>query len=306
VFVVGMHAPPLNTWLNEYPHFFRETERSGYDEKKLKSLVEGFLSRHSNSSPVDHNTWQRDTSKEFKRGSIDDLLDFGIAKWHGADFLDLCTNPKVDLVLCGHVHERIEFRISRDANGGFRYFTDFYTENPAEHRESFDWMKTFPIPGQFTPPRTVGDTRPIFIRIDPNVGVDAAVVEVRDHKPSTLVEFRQLKVPPYNDPLAQASDKPDWWSRHRPLILQTACIGPVDHSRRVGAGNKPRATFQGIRALRVEDDHVSLISYIGIAEIRAGILPGGFVRLRPGEEVGGHEPVGPGEDKDRTLGRASE
>ena len=299
LFVVAMHAPPLNIWLNEYPHYFRETERAGYDEKKLKSLVEGFLSRNS-FQVVGHETWQRDTSKEFKRGSIDDLLDFGIATWHG-DFLDLCADPKVDLVLCGHVHEKIEFRIRRDANGGFRYFTDFYTENPAEHRESFDWRRvSVPGPGMLT--TIVGDKRPIFIRVDPDARVDGPVVEVRDDRPNTPVEFRQLKVPPYKDPLAQAKDKPDWWSRHRPLVLQTACVGPLDHSRRLGAGNNPRATFQGIRALRVDDDHVRLIRYVGIADIRAGIPPKGFVRLGPGEGIGGHEEAGEGEDKDPVAG----
>ena len=152
IFVVGMHAPPLNVWLNEYPHYFRETERAGYDEKKLKHLIEGFLSRHSHSPVVGHDTWRRDASKEFKRGSIGDLLDFGIATWGGEDFLNLCANPKVDLVLSGHVHENMEFRIRRDPNGGFRYFTDFYTENPAEHRESFDWLRASAGVGQTVTP----------------------------------------------------------------------------------------------------------------------------------------------------------
>jgi len=279
ILVVGMHAPPLNVWRNEYPHYFRETERAGYDEKKLNDLIGGFLSRHSLSPLVVHDTWRRDTSTEFKRGSIGDLLDFGIATWGGADFLDLCANPKVDLVLCGHVHEKVEFRIRRDPNGGFRYFTDFYTENPAEHRESFDWRKAFIGQG---PSFTIeGDTRPLFIGVDPEAPVDGPIVEVTDHRPNTPVTFRRLKVPPYDSSLADSTDKPDWWARNRPLILQTACVGPLDHSRRVSAGNMARATFQGIRALRVDDGHISLIRYVGIADVRAGLPPKGFVKTGP-------------------------
>src|SRR5262249_4921729 len=150
--------PPLNVDRNEYAHFFRESERPGLGDK-LATAVNAFLTRCTIVS-THHDDWVRGNSAHFKRGSIKDLLDFGVATWPGlaVDFLDLISVPKVDLVLYGHVHERVEFRLRRD-DDGFRYFCDFYTENPPVYRESFDWSQRLAGPEVLKE----GDQNPIFI-----------------------------------------------------------------------------------------------------------------------------------------------
>jgi hypothetical protein len=215
----------------------------------------------------------------FKRGTIGELLDFGIAKLQSAspdEFLKQLVNGNIDMVLCGHVHERVEFRVRLDSGGQLQLFTDFYTENPSRFREGKDW-----------PP----DSRPIFLRVDPEARAGATPRQTTDHSPDglpsnapagTIMVSRNLAIPPYDDPLSDASDKTAWWDKHRPLILQTACLGPIDYVQRVEiveTVNPPRATrrshsFQGVRLFAVDGNCISHASYVGIEEIRALASPG--------------------------------
>ena len=49
---------------------------------------------------------------------------------------------------------------------------------------------------------------------------------------------------PYADPLDRAADKRDWWSRHRPLLLQTGALGPMENNQ---------VSFSGFRLISVHD-----------------------------------------------------
>jgi hypothetical protein len=267
-----MHNPPLNIDGNQFPHYFRESERPRLNADRLKALVLSFFSRvHGGGVFIgSHPDWSVTGTAYFKHGSIDDLLDFGVVKWtdrNEMEFFTLCEKAGVDAVFCGHVHERVEFRAEPDGNGGFRYFTDFYTENPTVYRESFDWGLG------------ANDKRPIHITVDPAARVGERVRVQRDQRENGIIESRELRVPPYPNPLSGASNKVAWWKTHRPLILQTACVGPIDYSQR-GARptngetkDKRRTSFQGVRWVRVRGDTIARISYVLMNDIRSGTSP---------------------------------
>ncbi len=130
--LVGMHAPPLNPESSEYNYFFRETEHDAADPLETA----GFLVRHGgvprpewwawNRDPGGAADWPRRGTTHFKTGTTNSLLDSGVARGQTHNFLQLCAGAdgrKVDLVLFGHVHRHVEFRVSRDQQGNLRYFT---------------------------------------------------------------------------------------------------------------------------------------------------------------------------------------
>jgi hypothetical protein len=263
VFIIGMHAPPLNPRGNEYPHYFRESERPLLESQRLDALVRSYFGRQN--SAAEHDSWPRQGALHFKQGDLDDLLNFGIASDGVTDLLRLCAGGKVDVVLCGHTHERAEFRLKPDGQGGFLFFTDFYTENPSEYRASHDREKR-------------DEAQRIHIVVDAQAKAGEMVEIVRDQRDDGFAEFRRLRVPPYPDTLRDATNKRAWWKRHRPLILQTACLGPVDYSQRrpsEGRALKPEVSFQGVRLVAVDGDHISSIRYVGIDEIRGRAAPEG-------------------------------
>jgi hypothetical protein len=223
--------------------------------------------------------WFSGRTHHFKQGSVDNLLDFGIPKWAAREPTELIEDlvrGGVDVVLCGHIHERAEFRMRLD-DGQLQFFMDFYTENPPEYRETSDWLQFL---GRSSVVKEEGDKRPIFLEVDPTVAAGQAVREARGHHkllpPEVATVFRALRIPPYSDPLDRAEDKDAWWAKHRPLVLQTACLGPVDYPQRprmdeeTKTATRPRVMFQGIRTLSIEDDRIARIAYVGIEEIRTG------------------------------------
>ena len=81
-----------------------------------------------------------------------------------------------------------------------------------------------------------------------------------------------IAVPPYHDPLNSAGDRLAWWHQHRPLVMQTGGIGPMEegsNSRRVPGKAKPNPTFQGFRVLTVASNVINSIYYVSMADLRA-------------------------------------
>ena len=64
----------------------------------------------------------------------------------------------------------------------------------------------------------------------------------------------QLQIPPYANPLSAASDPRAWWSEHRPLVLQTAALGPL----------KVLDDFAAFRVLSVKNDVIDRIHFVPI------------------------------------------
>lgn len=296
--VVAMHAPPINVEGNEYAHYFRETERSTTDPHLKQAIgqeVTGFLYRHAqadffhsvtmmkgsgrsgfriervNPSTV-HADWVRNGASFFKQGDISDLLDDGVSRGPTTELLTICagngsTRP-VDLVLFGHVHRNVEFRMGLDpSTRTFQFFHDYYSENPAEYypskvivRDDFETSQQ--------------------IRVFVDAPVEPSPVRVRDDAfgaafryPFTPEEEWRLGVPRNAQTLNEAVDVGTWWDAHRPLLLQTAALGPIDQSQRLDRSKsqppRPNPTFRGFRFISVENNAMTKIRYVRLPELQS-------------------------------------
>ena len=83
-----------------------------------------------------------------------------------------------------------------------------------------------------------------------------------------------LTMPPYAAPLNSATNASQWWQAHRPLLLLTAALGPIDPRQRYG-DELPDPTFQGFRLMVVRENAIKKNHYITIDEMRTAnfVLP---------------------------------
>jgi hypothetical protein len=167
------------------------------------------------------------------------------------------------------VHMKVEYRLRHDANKGLLFFSDFYTENPAVHRAAYDWTKVMVAN---TGGLVLGDTRRIHLEVKSGANSDAAPKDVTDPS-GKFADFRQLAISPNPDTLQAAADKKSWWAKHRPLVLQTSCLGPIDFNQRTQLDEdkeniKPHVPLRGIRLLKVNDNVLTEIHYLDIEEIK--------------------------------------
>ena len=266
IVIVGVHAPPLNTAGNEYPHFFRETERPHADKKAIEQFLlrrAGFVGTHvqqlqAGAPPQIRypRGWFDEGVRYFKKGSKKGL-DYGIAKGKIDEFLKLCTGhgaPRaVDMVLSGHVHKNVEYRVEWNDKDKFLFFSDFYTENPKSYY-----------------PTGSPDGR-LYIEVTPDARPNARPrpVPMREHRGASRGASHQLvRVPPYADPLDSTPRPATWWKRHRPLLLQTASVGPLDSwQRRDSKNQKPSPSFRGFREIKVERDVVVSVDYVRLDDL---------------------------------------
>jgi hypothetical protein len=265
--VVGVHAPPINPSGDEWPHYFRETAHPTANEYEtlgylLRRDRKAFLHKRWTGPLVDpaevYPHWVRTGTPYFKIGGIGDLLDYGIARGSTEDFLEMCvghgTPRKVDLVLCGHIHTNVEYRLEWDHQKRFLFYTDFYTENPSTYYHSLSSLD--PATGEYRS----SDSPLATLHIEVQDGAPP------NAKPEPVSEgFARLKVPPYSDPLSATGDPHRWWNHHRPLIMQTASLGSMDRDQRT---EFPSPSFQGFRVISVENDTISRIHYVTLNALR--------------------------------------
>lgn len=274
--IVGMHAPPINPKSNEYPHYFRETEHSklkiSFDfDNKAKDDISAFLWRNDRQGGISandyiykHKGWfeiQGETC--FYRGkTINDLLDYGTAKDKVNELLQLCSGKgvarKANLILSGHIHKRAEFRVQWDSKKGeFLVYFDFYTENPRF----------------YYPSKKIGFDEPVHIEVKSSAPLPDQTTPRTITKPSLWGDYQVLQIPPYAHTLKNATDKAGWWKEHSPLVIQTAALGPTEANQRLQVKKdedrpNPGPSFQGCRLIRVKNDTISEIRYIGLFDIR--------------------------------------
>ncbi len=253
--IVGMHAPPLNIEGSELAHYFRETEHPTIDRDE----VDAFLSRHGASGAS--SDWPRNGTPHFKTGTVDNLLDDGIAKGEINAFLQACAGVNVsrpvDLVLCGHNHDRVEYRLKPQGSGpGLFYSTDFYLGNPST----------------YYPSKKEGFEDKVHIRVRDNAPLNGQTTQVTDNRFNPPLVFNQLDVPPKANSLDKVLDrktfKSGWWATHRPLIVETAALGPLDNRQRIVGTEKPSASFQGFRYFSVKQDEIFDSHYVVLDELR--------------------------------------
>jgi hypothetical protein len=265
--VVGVHAPPINPSGDEWPHYFRETEHPFADE----SEVTGYLMRRDRRAfqPKERGAltpdpsevypdWVRTGTPYFKQGSIEDLLDYGIARGSTEEFLAMCVGQgvprKADLVLCGHIHTNVEYRVEWDPEKRFLFYTDFYTENPERYYPSLSSCD--PATGLCKP-----DGKPtarMHLYVKEGATPAGRAIPIKEGE-------ARLEVPPYSNPLNASGNPRDWWAHHRPLIMQTSSLGSMDRNQRE---EMPSPSFQGVRVIDVQDDVVTGIHYVTLTDLR--------------------------------------
>jgi hypothetical protein len=273
IVVVGVHAPPVNPSGNEYPYYFRETHTQ--DPASELAEVAGFLIRRDPNAFADfpesrfnlnkglaaHESWRQKEplTDFFVEGTADDLLDYGTSRENNRALLELytgLTSRPVDLVLCGHGHYNTEFRVQAAPTGKLHFNTDFYSENPVEYYPSF-------VLGEHLQAYNF-NARAYISQLSKTMKKSAIWV---DGAPPADGELR-LKLAPYSRPLNAVRDfheKKKWWQEHRPLIMQTAAVGPLENSQR---SLRPDPTFNGFRVVLVRQNTVSRIHYVRMQALR--------------------------------------
>ncbi len=267
--IVGLHGQPFNPKGSEFPHYFRETEHPNLDEEDGE--IESYLRRQNplaflfkDASSV-HTNWPRTGTPYFKKGGIDDLLDYGISGGKTEDFLEMCVGEEngrpIDLVLCGHGHRNVEYHLKWNQADKFLFFTDFYTENPRTYYPSKDYPR---IPKDSENWITEKDG-PIHIRVTDRP-IYRVVTKVRDSRGDEIIRYRVLDVPPYPNPLNTTPNPKAWWRGHRPLIIQTSSLGPLHYNQRRPKPWPP--AFQGFRVISVKNKVLAKIRYVILEELR--------------------------------------
>ena len=295
VVITGIHGPPINIKGAEFAPYFRETEHPSADEKDviaylIRQAPASFAAGASTFVPivvevdgkitnirwdpakilarVTHPGWMNSLGKAFfMNGNVDDLLDNDVSRGRMDDFLKLCAGvsipglaaPRpVDLVLCGHGHNRVEYRVRFDTVGKrMLYFTDFYSENPLDYypmrKGSFDF-----------------GNQPLEVHITKDAPPNGApTTNFQDHRWEG--EELTVEVPPFSDPLNSAHDKAAWWAQRRPLIMETAALGPIgsgSNDRAEAGKHKPKPIFQGFRIVSVTGKNISSIRYVTLRDLR--------------------------------------
>jgi hypothetical protein len=300
IVVVGVHGPPINIGGSEFAPYLRETQRASADPRQLI----GYVLRHTApargrsllgrlnpfadgaSARIDdvihgrseetlpdrvwhrlaawveghagHGRWLDGGGSHFLAGRPDDLLKDGVTDGATEAFLKLCTGidaaRPVDLVLCGHAHDRVEYRVAWDkAAHELRYFMDFYLENP---RTYYSY-------------REAGVAGRIHLQIDHGAAPDEGIRQAHDDRYEPPLPFKLRAIPPFAEPLDGATSPRSWWQTYRPLIVETAPLGPMDRSQRAEPGVRPDPSFVGFRLFQVERDTIDKGRYVTLEELRA-------------------------------------
>jgi 3',5'-cyclic AMP phosphodiesterase CpdA len=263
---VGIHAPPINVYNNEFSCYFRETQRATNENE-----IVSFLARSDkviqtsprgakSTAKQRHPTWFSKNNSDgvpnyIKWGNYDDFMDYGVSRGFVNEFLQTIAGIGVarsaDVILTGHGHRCVEYRIGKTGSGELAHYMDFYTQNPQSYYP-FNFHTTWSSL-TFNAPPNHPNTEKTYVRIMPGAAPDT-----RPKKSPADGEYR-LSVPPYADPLAKSGNPQQWWAQHRPLVLQTGALGPLDSQA---------ASFTGFRMLVVKNDFIDKIHYIKMQDLR--------------------------------------
>ena len=326
IVLVGIHGPPLNIAGSRFEDYFRETTHvtasetdvGGYLAVQDPDLIErgwweaifvsvvlistGFLTsivaaifaeaaknyinkkdRALEGANSRHPAWIKSVGKRyFAYKDVTDYLDVGASKGKANDLLTLSAGGSIqgsklprpiDLLLCGHGHDAIEYRIESKESSGLRFYTDFYSRTPQEYYGTYRFGSV------------AGGIR---IVVHPRDGA-APNAQPNDHsqEPWEGKEW-EVAVPPYDEPLDRTADPRDWWARHRPLVMQTGAIGPIEgraNTRFLAGKTRPDPSFRGYRLVSVAGDVIQRVSYRRMADLDGPCEPwerweGAHVRLR--------------------------
>ena len=250
--IVGVHLPPIAP-AHGYNDFMRETEHAAANPEN----VEGYLKN----TGVKTEGWTKNGTPFFKTGDVEGSLSFGIGTGGALDLLKICAGAgasrPIDMLLCGHHHDRVDYRIKWNAaTSQIEYFNDFYTENPATYYTS----TAFSADGK--------KNKPYRIIVDPHGKTGGVVGTLADKQIKPVTVYETLTVPGYADPLNSSNNPAAWWQTHRPVLVQTAALGPIDPRQRY-TDRLADPTFQGFRLLVIRQDVISKVHYVNFWQLKA-------------------------------------
>jgi hypothetical protein len=268
--IVGMHAPPLNLAGSEQPNCMRETVHPTNDPNQ----VPGYILRRHLSIVRSPRHWPATGTPFFHVGTLEQGLDDGTASGSKDALAQLFAGKgvsrPVNLVVSGHGHYRMEFRLKWNARRKYlETYMDHYLATPAA----------------FYPTSVIesdGTTRRYLTKIERGAPPQGTKHDVTDPNDTIWKDLSWISVPPYADPLSDSPDESAWWARHSPVVTQTAALGPCDNSRVSVNENKekPGPNHQGFRVIQVRDNVIRRVNYVNTDELRRG-FPMAWERAEP-------------------------
>ncbi|MBC6491537.1 metallophosphoesterase [Flavihumibacter stibioxidans] len=273
--IIGMHAPVINPKHNDFSWFLREYVRSAnpapYANEMRKYLfrIDPNAFATSSTGAIDltrnvHPGWSRTNSFWFHEGNGGDLLDYGVMRNGQLNFLKMITgvenSPRAaDLVLSGHVHKNWECRCIWDAGSQkLRFSHEFFTENPEQYYHSYDTNikpdGPVNIPGLLADEYAAAQKRILHVELSENAAVNEQP-ELR----SSNVWYIKAKPYPYTlHAQPNIAHAKQWWLNLRPLLVQTAALGPSEWLR----SPERQPDFRGCRMMAVDGGAITKIHYV--------------------------------------------
>jgi len=206
---------------------------------------------------IKHPNWLTKTSA-YKFGSNKEFLDNGVSRGDIMNFLKLLcgregSKKPIDLLLCGHDHIRSEIRLKWNIHHTrMEYYTDFYSENPAGFHAS----------KKYKGESSAYDRVKIAIRKGARINQAVTVIQEAGH------DVKFLEIPPYSNPLNEASNKNNWWQIHKPLLIQGAPLGPKEHANRNRTLPTPhQPSNEGCKLIIIRKNQIDKILHISRREL---------------------------------------
>jgi hypothetical protein len=294
IVIVGIHAPLMD--MSYYPHYLRETDRANPDENVMKRGFPYFAPFFSTVDGYKGNGelpgWPMTGTPFFKFGGVDFTLANGVSKGANQEFLEICAgngvSRKVDLVLSGHGHYNFEFRVGFEPDRKLLFFHDYYTENPVRYyatkllseSDFNDFKRQFAatfnpsmrelIFQSFRDKMKYHFTVPKDGLIQPRFAQTAIPTVPEGDGDPIIAEC--IEVPTNANPLNKTNDKISWWTKHRPLFIETEALGPIS-TKNFGARNPDARLssygfFHGCRKITIRNNVISSIEVVHMSEIR--------------------------------------
>ena len=282
--IIGFHDPVINPRSSDYSWFLRESVRTAnpapYTNEMRKYLLRkdlnAFVTLNTGKRVVvdptvnAHPGWSRTTSFWFHEGNGTDLLDYGVMRGKQERFLKMISGAEnsrrpADLVLSGHVHKNWESRLIWDAaSGKMRFCHDFYTENPAAYYHSYDLDMKGDEKIEAGDPynNAIANVFKLIRSKQKRIHVEITSAAGNNEQPEQRgsgVWWIRTKPYPYtlNEQQTLARSQ-QWWLNLRPLLVQTAALGPSEWLR----SPEKQPDFRGCRLIAVQNNIISQVRYV--------------------------------------------
>ena len=234
--ILALHAPLFNMWHGEYPYFLREQACAA--DQNLGFWHSPGAARPCRRTGAPCTTHIRLGSPRQRPSRAGHFVKRGDPGPAGLRCLPRAqprtcsqllagrgTARKADVVLAGHTHHHNELTVRRH-RGSWPACMDHYTTNPATYYPTAwvsdeDWRDLVVD--------TTGSRQPPHRQLRRTRRRALSWRQAAWPMPVPARHRQVVQVPPYPDPLNTSADPRAWWAAHRPLVLQTGALGPLEN-----------------------------------------------------------------------------